>query len=145
MTPAELTARGVRVKPLDWDEGRYGRVFAKTAGGQYSARDFEDGSGVRLDLNGMILGAHPTIEAAKAAAQADYEARILSAIEPVEAPPEVAALIAEAEARGRINGLIEAEKIAARIAGNDKAFNADRRRGAGEVQAAIRAAKGEPT
>jgi hypothetical protein len=34
----------------------------------------------------------------------------------------------------------KAEKIAAGIAGNDKAFNADRRRGAGEVQAAIRAA-----
>lgn len=58
---------------------------------------------------------------------------------------EVAALIAEAEARGRIVGLDEAEKIAAGVAGNVRAFNADRRRGAGEVQAALRAAKGDPT
>ena len=57
---------------------------------------------------------------------------------------EVAALIAEAEARGRIAGLDEAEKIAAGVAGNVRAFNADRRRGAGEVQAALRAAKATP-
>lgn len=58
---------------------------------------------------------------------------------------EHAALIREAKAGGRIVGLDEAEKIAAGVAGNVRAFNADRRRGAGEVQSAIRAAKGEPT
>ena len=52
------------------------------------------------------------------------------------ASPEVAALVSAAVAET----WAKAEKIAAGIAGNDKAFNADRRRGAGEVQAAIRAA-----
>lgn len=54
-------------------------------------------------------------------------------------PADADAALSRIRADARRQALQEAEKIAAGIAGNDKAFNADRRRGAGEVQAAIRA------
>lgn len=80
----------VRVKPLVWEvfqskyEGRqhYGRgVFSHWYGvvrqksGAWNCFHFIDGQ--RVDL-----GTHPTLEAAKAAAQADYEAQLPAALEP---------------------------------------------------------------
>jgi len=75
---------GVRVKPLTWNEyeteGAVDRWDARCCMGSY----YEIG----INLRGFIVshdyenlsGAHETIDAAKAAAQADYEARILSAL-----------------------------------------------------------------
>ena len=57
-------------------------------------------SGYLGGLGAMALGKHPTLDAAKAAAQADYEARILAALEPVAAPDPAAireAALKEAE------------------------------------------------
>lgn len=88
----------VRVKPLVWEvfqskyEGRqhYGRgVFGHWYGVSrqksvaWNCFHFIDGR--RVDL-----GTHPTIDAAKVAAQADYEARILAAIEPQPDPRDEA-------------------------------------------------------
>ena len=70
----------VRVKPLVW-KGDSIRVTANGMGKYYSCmRMFhgQKGSGWECDEGDW----HPTIEAAKAAAQADYEARILAALEP---------------------------------------------------------------
>lgn len=150
MTPADLTARGVRVKPLVFTDDRYCSVdFGPHLTFAYSITELEYGL-EEVDFRVFSSEWGPDViwrgpkGGGVAAAQADYEARIYAALEPADATPEVAALIAEAEARGRIVGLDEAEKIAAGVAGNVRAFNADRRRGAGEVQAALRAAKAAP-
>ena len=81
MTPAELTARGVRVKPLEW---RKCKVWGDTVfrADWYDIWARSDG---RFGLEGAANGftdftAYPTLEAAKAAAQADYEARICAAL-----------------------------------------------------------------
>jgi len=71
----------VTVKPLVWDKGQHDREFAKTPFCQYSVRDFGNKS-FWVDIDGSLLRPHhTTIELAKAAAQADYEARILAAID----------------------------------------------------------------
>lgn len=74
---------GVRVKPLVW-EPRYNKEgeTARTILGHYTLR--EVGVRIMLYFSGMAdprCDGFVTIDAAKAAAQADYEARILSAIE----------------------------------------------------------------
>ena len=75
-------AGAVKVKPLVWFE-----VAKSRYGGKYTA----DGYTIRyieglwlLDFAGQskAIWRFPTIEAAKAAAQTDYEARILAAIQP---------------------------------------------------------------
>lgn len=74
----------IKVKPLNWFE-----VARYRHGGKYTA----DGYTIRYIEGFFILDFAsesktdwhcPTLEAAKAAAQADYEASILSAIEPVD-------------------------------------------------------------
>jgi len=68
--------QGVKVKPLEWIDGA-GLSYAQTnLVACYSVWDVEDG----LWLCSLVDGQFPTIEAAKAAAQADYERRILSAL-----------------------------------------------------------------
>lgn len=52
--------------------------------------------------------------------------------------------LAEAEARGYRRGEEEAEKKCAAIAGDPRMYNAERRRGAGMCQAAIRALGEKP-
>lgn len=92
MKPDKLAARGVRVKALEWKEVEGNlptqRVWIFDAlkwmwivqndGGNFIwcedvTPSWAPASGVR--------GVFPTLEAAKAAAQADYEARILAALE----------------------------------------------------------------
>jgi len=74
---APLTA--VRVKPLVWrDDGTNG-YETDHAFGFYEV--YPDPMGDMLSRDGVDSGVYPTIEAAKAAAQADYEARILSALD----------------------------------------------------------------
>lgn len=81
---AQLAAPAVKVKPLVWVEIRTGQYFeARVIGILYSVRL---GTDAIARWQAGYLGTWrdaPTIEAAKAAAQADYEARILAAIEAV--------------------------------------------------------------
>lgn len=79
----------VRVRPLVWkQEATNAWVAAHYAIHQYWPHNngLYSGSGYLGGIGAMNFGKHPTIEAAKAAAQADYEARILAAIEPQPAP-----------------------------------------------------------
>lgn len=83
-------AGAVKVRPLVWSDG-YRPVASPQS---YQIWPDNGGSGAPDDpietFDGymlysptmMALGVHPTPEAAKAAAQADYEARILAAIQP---------------------------------------------------------------
>ena len=85
MTPAELTARGVRVKPLVWKE--YPSLWrAETALGVYSV-GFEDGWWAQLE--GVEFWdwqpeedprSYSGPEAGMLACKADYEARICAAL-----------------------------------------------------------------
>lgn len=94
-----LKARGIRVKPLEWED-QPGGSYCWTQGLHY----YTEGSDAERDwyVSCMIYdddvwqGANQsTRAAAKAAAQADYAARILAALEDTGEP----ALIREAEAR----------------------------------------------
>ena len=83
--PEQLGAEPVGVKPLDWNPFR-----AETPFGGYYYVDEQTGhekpfllSGSRIDL-----ARFPTLEAAKAAAQADYERRIRSALYTLPKPGE---------------------------------------------------------
>ncbi len=88
MTPAELTARGVRVRALEWKdfEDRGAKTSAwlqanymimRWSTGRYEITASYPGYQTHID---GLERFHPTIEAAKAAAQADYEARICAAL-----------------------------------------------------------------
>lgn len=85
-----LPAVTVGVKPLVWED--MGENFAKAAaplfGNIRCERYGEGGFTISWSVPGFAgqftLGSFPTLEAAKAAAQADYEARILAAL---DAPP----------------------------------------------------------
>jgi hypothetical protein len=80
---AEAVERATRVKPLVWkQEAENAWVAAHYAVHQYWPHN--NGlfavSGYLGGLGAIALGKHPTLEAAKAAAQADYEQRIRAAI-----------------------------------------------------------------
>lgn len=98
----DLEKHGLRVKPLEWADvdAICTREKAPALGGHYSAVEFDANTeeahfAASIDLGGLAfvfilepdpLGGrrpkrYPTIEAAKAAAQADYEARIIAALE----------------------------------------------------------------
>lgn len=100
----------VKVKPLVWGkhpdaDEYYSPVFSRYGAemGCYIVSCDSTGADWLVYINrNMMDEYHPTIEAAKAAAQADYEARILAAIEAPDTPaavqetamvPEIAALI----------------------------------------------------
>src|SRR5690606_29092892 len=100
----------VAVKKLEWGELRYTEDYsfaqdAETSIGRYIATD-----------NGWFLQgqsgwkSEDDIEAAKAAAQADYEARVMSAIEPVvpvSRPSAARELALEEAARAAENAMLE--------------------------------------
>jgi hypothetical protein len=72
----------VRVKPLEWRNGYRDwqvKIQQASTGPLYQVREL-DGV-VWLDADN-VQTVYPSVEAAKAAAQADYEARILSALSP---------------------------------------------------------------
>lgn len=95
LTPADAVAaldevrrQARRVKPLVWIVySNNGNCCADTSFGKYTVEDcYEDGWGMwtpREHDDGLdpANGFHQTLEAAKAAAQSDYEARILAALE----------------------------------------------------------------
>lgn len=125
-------AWAVKVKPLVWAaRGLTGEFWASTLIGLHYIVT-ERGWGVRNDPD-----AHPVeggIEAAKAAAQADYEARILAAIQPD--PEARQADLARAFCMGRDAAANEADEIAMGLRDNEYGDCAD---GAEEAAAAIRA------
>lgn len=92
---AALPARGVGVKPLAWEPSAINKPWhsAKAPWGWYYAQwdDETQAWFASLEMGEVeapiILSPSdvPTIEAAKAAAQADYEARILAALAPTDA------------------------------------------------------------
>lgn len=80
MTPAELAARGLRVKPLVWvkenDEGYYSnegdvRITSNGKGWGLSPRDWPHFGDYDI----------PTLEAAKATAEADYQSRVAACLD----------------------------------------------------------------
>jgi len=80
-------SKHVKVKPLEWeaaDEDEEDYVFAFSEIGAYSIERLSAGSWelTAERPSGGECSWYVTIEAAKAAAQADYESRILSALEP---------------------------------------------------------------
>lgn len=84
---------GVRVKPLEWVRDPLGRgdFSADTIAGQYSVGRLSDGYGAILrhivdggQYDQDVARGLPSVKAAKAAANADYESRIRSALEPGE-------------------------------------------------------------
>ena len=77
----------IKIKPLEWVEIRPCQYFeARVIGILYSVRLGSDGI-VRWQAGHMgTWHEAPTIEAAKAAAQADYEGRIISALTVTPAP-----------------------------------------------------------
>lgn len=121
---AAIQPAQVRVKPLVWggvtDWRECTKFEAAALGGKYFVADLDKDSGIYsagIDLGGLAFvmllepdekfggkkpRSFPTIEAAKAAAQADYEARILAALEPQPDPrDEVIARLVEALERMR--------------------------------------------
>ncbi len=86
----------VTVKPLEWEdfEGRGARARALLITSYLIARWSDGRFEISVSAPGYSTGFdgerfHPTIEAAKAAAQADYETRILAAIQPDPEPQPV--------------------------------------------------------
>ncbi len=82
---AGASAGAVKVKPLEWveREGVTGTFDASTPVGHYIATITDDDRGMWF-IVGQTMGAYmlPDIDVVKAAAQADYEQRILSALIP---------------------------------------------------------------
>ncbi len=88
LTAALPFLQGVKVKALEWDYER-----AMTPFGEYLIMEFDQNNFEwQLKISGLYADdthegkGFNTKQAAKAAAQADYEARILSAIEPAPSP-----------------------------------------------------------
>ena len=90
MKPDDLAARGVRVKALEWKQGRHGEWSAKSVLGLYEV-GFDDGWWAQLE-GGVVWDWQPENdprsycgpEAGMLACKADYEARILAALEVIE-------------------------------------------------------------
>jgi len=91
---AALAAKGLRVKPLEWEEewkeeGEDGDVFAQAEAHPFIYQAGSYWADYWWQEEGCLFTAaifdFPTLEAAKAAAQADYEARILAALSAHEA------------------------------------------------------------
>jgi len=75
-----LRAAGVAVKPLEWaDWSARHRIMVTAEGYRITQRHFPD-MHFCVERNGKDNMTAPTLEAAKAAAQADYEARVLAAL-----------------------------------------------------------------
>ena len=139
-----LPSVGVTVKPLEWVETKVLRkhlvegetVIEFTTKGQTTytlTKNYQIGlswSAYRGRNTPVAGGTCVSLESAKAAAQADYAARILAALD-VQPAPDAAMVRAEA--------LEDAAKACDRIAGNTADFPRDHRRAAGQCAAMIRA------
>ena len=77
LSPPKVEGPSVKIKPLQWKDG-VGLSTAQTGlVACYSVWDVED----EFWLCSLFDGQFPSMDAAKAAAQSDYETRILSALE----------------------------------------------------------------
>jgi hypothetical protein len=89
-TPSAPSPEAVRVKPLVWElhiNDKFHVELAFTILGRYKAqRTICQDYAILCDPSGKI-SRRKNIEAAKTAAQADYEARILAALEPSHSAP----------------------------------------------------------
>jgi hypothetical protein len=99
-------AESVKVKPLEWsdvrqpdEEIRYHHIIAESPIGQWTIqwkgwKDYDDRT---VFLGGdFVLNGGDILEAAKSAAQADYERRILSALEATPPAPKVTEAMVDA-------------------------------------------------
>lgn len=79
---AEGRAEGLEVLPLDWREESRSWFRAPSELGAYQITHYAGmkSEGFKLEYGGGLTSYFNTLEAAKAAAQADYAQRILSAI-----------------------------------------------------------------
>ena len=134
--PAQPVA--VTVKPLVWSDCEIENwdVFeCLTILGRYKVQKFVDRDYALLVLPNGSITRHQTIDAAKAAAQADYEARIMAAlnVQPITVHdaakvPEIAALINASkvvhssywnDSDGIIRGMFDLGEALSAIAGED--------------------------
>lgn len=105
-SPASAPGSGVRVKPLEWEqpEPDWWDVYDRALQIGYAVNQRRDGS-VRLRVPGETSFAifAGSVEEAKAAAQADFEQRIRSALDASPSPPETReAVETEREACARV-------------------------------------------
>ena len=120
---ADALAGKVAVKPLEWEANPYFKIFTS---GEYSVHEEYDKDGKTsgvLYLSGQHASDFTDIDAAKAAAQADYTARILAALEPapltVDAAltvPEVRALV---DAAKEVAAILQAAVVSGKVRGGD--------------------------
>lgn len=90
-----IPAAQVTVKPLEWFEVEKYRYGGKYTSEGYTIRYIEGFFILDFAGNGKTVWRFPTLEAAKAAAQADYESRIRSALTVTpHDPAKVAAVVA---------------------------------------------------
>jgi hypothetical protein len=81
MTVDELAARGIRVKPLAWHPLNNGGMWAQTIFGKYAIHQRYFTGPDAYTLRGVTTRNTNTLEAAKAAAEADHAARIAAQLE----------------------------------------------------------------
>ncbi len=87
--------RGIKIKPLEWEQNLGGVWKARTAfGTSYSVADRQWSYGPAM----VWFWVEEGDDAAKAAAQADYEARIMAALTPAPADEVRRAALMEAAA-----------------------------------------------
>jgi len=118
---AALTAslpflQGVKVKALEWGSTSYGTPEVFTDVGVYRIVSAWNGGWSLTWNNSSILDSDgrsnfPTQEAAKAAAQADYEARVRSAIDPAPSPRAQALEESDLNARLKAKGMYSIEEM----------------------------------
>jgi hypothetical protein len=79
-------AYGVRVKPLEWREEAKHWLRASSVLGAYSITEYSGmrSEGFKLEYGGGLTSYFNNLDEAKAAAQADYSARILAALSHTE-------------------------------------------------------------
>ena len=131
MTPARLflaaqpaaSSAPMRVKPLEWHNFDAWTHWAEGACGTYHVEERNGYWQVELRVGGLVHGVTATddttpadLDAAKAAAQADYEARILAALEPAPDMAELVEALRWYGEVGRLARLITREGDAGRAA-----------------------------
>lgn len=113
LTAALPFLQGVKVKALAWhDLG--GFSTAPSGFARYSIIKVHNGKGDMswsLEINSRFSSKHDTLKAAKTAAQSDYEARILSAIEPSPSPRAQALEEARRQAIEDVLGALTAHEL----------------------------------
>lgn len=129
-----VAAPGVRVRELEWHNFDAWTYWAEGACGTYHIEERNGYWQVELRVGGLVHGVTDTddttpedLDAAWAAAQADYEARILASLTPNPVPDAVQALVKAAqkvvtsywqETDGTISGIYDLERALAALTPN---------------------------